>query len=298
MLAPIDKVTKGGNDIIQVVISRSCDIFNCSECTQLLPFRKDAKEMSLDCIEEALICLKGWPGVIACFGGNPCTHSKFPEVCKLWEKHVPDQRQRGLWTNNLMAHGRVCRETFWPKGRFNLNVHGNEQAAKDMQTWLPGIKVWGMHPSQHGNQLLDYADLGITDEQWTTLRENCDINRNWSGACYERDGHPYIYFCERAGALDGIRGTNFGLRMEPGCWKWGMDKFQGQVRTCCDHFCGVPLRGKGSLDNADTYKVSSSLVQLAIPNRGKVSVEVIESLEEKTYELTDYQGLRRNGVAR
>lgn len=294
MLAPIDKVTrKGGNDIIQVVISRSCDIFNCSECTQLLPFRRDVREMSLECIEEALICLQGWPGVIACFGGNPCTHSKFPQVCELWKKYVPNQSQRGLWTNNLMAHGRVINETFWPKARFNLNVHGNDQAKREMETWLPGIKVWGMQPSQHGGQLLDYSDFGIQDYDWEILRENCDINKNWSGGCYERDGHPYIYFCERAGSLDGVRGTNFGIRMEPGCWQWGMEKFQEQVKNCCDHYCGVPLRSKGYLDNADTYGVSRSLVQLTLPSKGKVKVEVVESLGEKSHELTDYIGLRK-----
>lgn len=297
MLAPIDKVTNRGNDIIQVVITRVCDIFNCSECTQLLPFRKDAREMSLECIEESLICLQGWPGVIACFGGNPCTHSRFADVCRLWQKYVPNQRQRGLWTNNLMSHGAIVRETFWPHARFNLNVHGNRKAEAEMNRWLPRIKVWGQNPSQHGSQLLDYSDFGVSDAEWVALRERCDINQNWSGACYAReyeDGqHPAIYFCERAGALDGVRGTNNGIRMTVGCWQLGMDRFQDQVKSCCDHYCGVPLRGKGYLDNADTYGVSPSLVPLTVEYRGKVSVEVVTDLPSKTHELTDYQGLRK-----
>lgn len=298
MLAPYDKVTNRGNDIFQIVITRKCDIFNCSECTQLLPFRKDPWEMSLGCIEEALQCIQGWPGVIACFGGNPCTHSQFPEVCRLWQKYVPNQRQRGLWTNNLMSHGAIAKETFWPNGRFNLNVHGNRDAEANMNYWLPRIKVYGSKPSQHGGQLLDFADYGISDEKWTELREHCDINRNWSGAAYGRldeDGvqRPYMYFCERAGALDGVRGTNHGVRMEPGCWRWLMERFQSQVTNCCDHYCGVPLRTEGYLDSADTYGVSPSLVPLTLEYRGKVKVETRETLPSGTHELTDYQGLRK-----
>lgn len=293
MLAPIDKVRSGGNRIIQVVITRKCDLFNCSECTQLLPFRKDPMEMSLECIERTLRALRGWPGVIACFGGNPCTHSQFSEVCLLWQKHV-DPKQRGLWTNNLMTHGKVVKETFWPHGMFNLNVHGNDKAAEQMRMWLPRIKIWGTAPSHHSSQLMDYADYGISEADWIEMRERCDINQKWSGAVYMRDdGNPYIYFCERAGALDGVRGTNNGVLVEPGCWQWGMDKYRHQVSACCDHFCGVPLRTLGHVDRQDTYSVSPSLVSLTTERVGKAKVQVQETMPEgRTHDGTDYQLLR------
>ncbi len=293
MLAPIDKIRRKGNDILQIVITRKCDIFNCSECTQLLPFRQDTMEMSLECVEEALDCLKGWPGVLACFGGNPLMHSRFPEVCKLWEEYIPDQRRRGLWTNNLLKHGQVVRDTFWPKGRFNLNVHGNLKAKAEMERWLPGIKVWGETPSIHGSQLLDYRDLGISHLDWVRMREKCDINQKWSGAIYQReDGHPYIYFCERAGALDGVRGTNNGIRVTHGCWAFSMDRFFEQVENCCDGVCGVPLRARGYLDSDDTYGVSPSLQSLTLIRKGKVRVEEITKLPAKSRELTDYMRIR------
>lgn len=295
MLAPIDKVTRrGGNDIMQVVITRICDR-QCSECTQLLPFRRDAREMTLDCIDAALASMAGWPGVVACFGGNPCTHSRFPEVCKLWEKHFPDQRQRGIWTNNLLKHGEQVRGTFWPHGRHNLNVHGDLAAKAEMERLLPGWKVFGEDRSQHGNQLLDYADFGIPESKWIEMRERCDINQNWSGAIYQGpDGTPVGYFCERAGSLDGVRGTCHGIPVVPGWWKNGMDVFQDQVRNCCNHFCGVPLRGKGYLDSEAKYGVSPSLVHLTDHRTGKpVEVEVVKRVGETTHELTDYVGLRK-----
>jgi len=295
VLAPIDKVSRpGGNDIMQVVITRKCSQWDCSECSQLLPFRKDALEMSLECIEQALISMQGWPGVIAVFGGNPLNHSRFPQVCELWKKHVPDQRQRGLWTNNLLKHGAIARETFWPHGRFNLNVHGDREAEKVMNEFLPGIKVWGLTPSQHGGQLLNYADYGISDEKWVELREQCDINQNWSGAIYQRDdGRAYGYFCERAGAIDGVNGNNHGVLAVPGWWRSGMEAFQHQVKGCCDKLCGVPLRTKGYLDSETTYGVSPSLVPLTVNFKGKITVDVLTTLPESTHELTDYQGLRK-----
>lgn len=293
MLAPIDKARNNGNNIIQVVITRGCDLFTCSQCTQLLPFRKDTREMTLDCIEEALHCLRGWPGVIACFGGNPVTHSRFPEVCALWERLVPE-KQRGLWTNNLMRHGEIIKKTFWPSGTFNLNVHGSETAAKEMEKWLPGIPVWGREgASHHGRVMGHYGDFGISHEEWAQKRELCTINQNWSGAIYERDGEPYMYFCEVAGSHDGVRGENHGVRCEPGCWEWGMDRFQHQVTACCDRSCVVPLNLKGANDLEETYHVSPSLVPLTLDSLSS-RVKVVESIDDKdkVHELTDYEGLR------
>lgn len=295
MLAPIDKIRNGGNDIIQVVITRSCNLFSCSNCTQLLPFRKDAKEMSLECIEEALISLAGWPGVIACFGGNPTSHSRFPEVCALWKKHVPEQRQRGLWTNDLLRHGEVSKETFWPRGRFNLNAHGNKKAADEMRRWLPGVPVYGERGDiHHAAMLLDRRDYGVSDEEWAVAREQCDVNRNWSSGVYQGpDGRPYAYFCEVAGSLSGVRGENNGVLAEPGWWKQPMSHFAGQVASCCDRGCGVPLRGRGHRDTDDTYDVSPSWVELTTERLGKVTVETHAQRPPLVHENTDYAGLRK-----
>jgi hypothetical protein len=288
MLTPADKLANRRNDIIQILVTRTCDR-DCPNCTQLLPFRKDSREMSLECFERACASLAGWPGVVALFGGNPCTHSRFPELCRILAEQFPEQRQRGLWTNNLLKYGAVARATFWPSGRFNLNAHGNPTAAADMRQWLPGIAVVGQEPSHHGAILLDRRDYGIGDTEWETLRECCDINQNWSAAIMERDGRPFAYFCEVAGALDGIRGENHGLPAEPGWWQWPIERFAEQVCQCCDRGCGVPLRGCGRLDDGDQYDVSPSLVSLLdIRSGSKITLAVHHERPPQTHELTDY----------
>ena len=290
MKAPTDK----SNDIIQIEVTRKCSLFNCSNCTRLLPFRKDTVEMSVDVFRQALRSLEGWPGVRAMFGGTPCSHSRYPDLCQIMMEEVPDQRQRGLWTNSLRGHGEITRQTFYPHGRLNLNAHCNAADADEIERWLPGrlIRTSRDRASWHSSILLDYRDYGLSDAEWVEARENCDINRNWSACIVERDGQPYAWFCEVASALDGVRGENNGILAEPGWWRFKMDRFEHQVRNCCDRGCGVPLRRKGQLDTADTYDASKSFVPLTLKRKGRVEIVEQANLTEPVYEATDYQRLR------
>lgn len=290
MKAPTDKK----NDTIQILVTRACDLFNCSNCTQLLPFRRDTLHMSPDVFRAALRSLEGWPGVRGIFGGNPCTHPKFHDLMQILVEEVPNQRQRGIWTNNLMKHGELVREVFYPHGRFNLNAHASPEAAAEIDRWLPGklIETSRNRPSWHSPILLDYHDYDISEAEWSELRESCDINHTWSAAIMERDGAAFVYFCEVAGALDGIRGENNGLPAVPGWWREKMPYFESQVRNCCDKGCGVPLRRLGHLDRDDTYDYSPGfgpLVQITLDKKTKLSGVEHKELPSATERPTDYQ---------
>ena len=214
--------------------------------------------MSVECFKEAVASMSGWPGVVALFGGNPCVHPLFPELCHILTKAFP-VHQRGLWTNNLMKHGEVAAQTF-TGGRLNLNAHGDALAAMTIERYFPGQLIAGSErqSSWHSGILMNHTDFGITAADWTAVRERCDINQHWSGAIVEREGKPYGYFCEVAASLDGVSGLNNGVAAYPGWWKLPMNAFGDQVRNCCDRGCGVPLRVKGNLDNQETYDVSQS----------------------------------------
>jgi hypothetical protein len=288
MLAPIDKIRRRGNDIIQIVITTACDR-NCSNCTQLLPFRTDYRFMSIDCFRAAVESLRDWPGVVALFGGNPCVHPKFPEFCRILAEIIPPA-QRGLWTNNLFKHGAVAAETFG-RGRLNLNAHGNAEAAAGIEQWFPGQLIAGSdrQASWHSTILANYRDLGISEQEWVAKRERCDINQKWSAAIVERDGKPFAYFCEVAAAIDGIRGENSGVPAIPGWWQQRMPAFDSQVRNCCDRGCGVPLKLRGHLDCDDTYDLSPSWA--SIYKGQNVNTEILKSHPETCTDAADY--LRR-----
>ena len=178
MLAPIDKVKKpGGNRYIQVEITTVCNL-KCSNCTRLTPFRRDFRHMSIDCFRKAVQSLQDWPGVVAIFGGNPPTHPQFAELMEIFCEEIPDQKRRGLWANNLLKHGELIRRVFYPEGTFNLNAHGDINAAAEIERWLPGRLISGSDrtASRHGPILMDRREYGIDDRHWVRLREHCDIN--------------------------------------------------------------------------------------------------------------------------
>ena len=292
MLTPGEKYLNAGNDIIQIIVTTKCDIFTCSSCTQLLPFRKDSREMSLECFEKSLLAMRGWAGVVSLFGGNPAKHSLFPDLCLLMQKHLP-VHQRGFWCNNLLSHGEIARETF-TGGRTNFNVHGNAEAAAKFREFFPGYPIFGESGrDHHGAILQDYRDYGITDEEFAEKRENCDINQNWSGAIRQgEDGEPYAYFCEVAASIDGMLGMNNGMPAKPLWWHRPIGDFDGQIKNCCGAGCGVPLRLSGHEDREDTYDVSPSWAARIEKRKWPVSIQVHEILQPEVHELTDYCGLR------
>lgn len=297
MKTPADKIRPDAlhqNDIIQIIVTTSCDILTCSSCTQLLVYRKDARFMDIGVFRTAVQSLRDWPGVVALFGGNPCSHPHFDDLCAILEEEVPEQRRRGLWTNNLLGNGEVARRTFWPHGRFNLNVHQSSKAADEMREWLPGITILGEHTaSWHSPILMNWEDMGLTQAQWIAARENCDVNQRWSAGIAQRGRDAYGYFCEIAAALDGIRGENHGLLARPGWWKLPISVFDEQIRQCCDRGCGIPLKYRGHLDNAETYDVSKTFVPITQSARlsAKVKQMLHESPPESTAIATDYQRL-------
>lgn len=291
MLTPADKIKNGKNDIIQIFITHKCSVFSCSNCTQLLPFRKDTAEMSLECFEKAVKSLDGFPGVASLFGGDPTCHSRFDEICHMFVKLRPKPEQRGFWCNDVLRHGQIAADTF-SKSRTNFNVHGDKKAADRFREFFPHSPIYGESGRNHHGQILGfYKDYGIPESEWIEKRETCDINQNWSALIREVDGEPYVYFCEVAASIDGVRGVNHGIKAEPGWWQWPIERFQDQIANCCDNGCIVPLKLQGHEDREDVYDISPSWKN-ELSDSKLVSVQVHENLPPMVHELTDYVGLR------
>lgn len=300
MLAPIDKLRTRVNDIIQIVVTTACTL-QCSNCTQLLPFRRDYRHMSLECFRLAVESLKDWPGVIGIFGGNPCNHPDFPQLCEILSDIIPDQRRRGLWSNDLLKYGDIAAKTFYPSGRFNLNAHGVTVAAEEIKLKLPGRLIPGSDARQaeHAAILADYHDFNLSPAEWEAARESCDINQKWSAAIVERfvseenAGRPFAYFCEVAAAIDGVRGENHGIPAVPGWWQETManEGFQRQVSQCCDRGCGVPLKIQGHRDNEKVYDISPSW-ESELPGQKQVAIQSHTEVPGTVKETTDYLRFR------
>jgi predicted phosphohydrolase len=113
-----------GTRRVCVDVTNKCDL-SYSNCTRLLKNQDGPWEMTPEDFRKALKTLVNFPGMIAMIGGNPCVHSQFEELCRIFQEEIPDRRHRGLWTNNIFQHGAIIEDTF---GGLNLNPHDNPKA--------------------------------------------------------------------------------------------------------------------------------------------------------------------------
>ncbi len=90
-------------------------------------------------------------------------------------------------------------------------------------------------PMYHQPALISRKSLGIPDEEWVKLRDNCWIQNLWS-ACITPKG---AFFCEVAGALDMLFDGPGGWPVEPGWWKRTPEQFGDQLHWC--ELCGLAL---------------------------------------------------------
>ncbi len=270
---------RGG--VIQVHVTRACDKA-CFGCTQGSNLGGKPVMITVEEFEEAVLSLKDYWGVIGVFGGNPCMHPKFDQLCAVLRKHIP-QEQCGLWSNKLLGKGAHARKTFNPDVS-NLNVHLDREAYDEFcRDWPESRKVLKGHDtdSRHSPPFVAMLDV-LPDEQrrWELIAD-CDINRYWSAMVCTVPGKGLrAFFCELAGAqamlhADDPDWPDTGLKVEPGWWQKPMQDFVEQVRFHC-HRCGVPLRRFGQLAIEGGYEeVSQTHAGIYKPKDKNRRVELV-----------------------
>jgi hypothetical protein len=228
------RVGKPAGGVIQIHLTRACNL-SCYSCTQGSNLAGKTSFMSLEHFGQACKSLHGYFGTIGVFGGNPCTHPQFGEVCKVLRSHFPKDKC-GLWSNNLMGWGKDCRITF-SEAKSNLNVHLDKSAYEEMRRDWPESRPFGLHEdSRHSPPFVAMKDvlkkecpeckgIGSIRDDWFVgdetrdtcrackgtgkvydeekaweLISNCDINQHWSAMIGVFRGQLRAWFCEVAGA--------------------------------------------------------------------------------------------------
>jgi hypothetical protein len=295
MKSPADRrpgVWRGG--VLQIWITRACDLA-CIGCTQgsnlagkpgmMTPEQFEQACLSLCAIQEGDCgdchpAIPGYWGVVGVFGGNPCVHPQFEEICRIMRKYIPAE-QRGLWSNNLNGHGMTCRKTFNPDVS-NLNVHQSIEAFNEIRRDWPLAGPKGLHEdSRHSPPYVAMQDMeDMNDEERWNLIANCDVNQRWSALIGVFRGELRGWFCELAGAQSMLHESepeypDTGHRITPGWWNHGIDNFSEQVRFHC-FSCGHPLRGHGDFARTGTLeqvsKTHLSIYKLKKPAGKKIQI--------------------------
>jgi hypothetical protein len=280
--------------IICVDITNKCDLA-CSNCTRLLENQDAFWEMSLENFRVACRSLRGYRGIIAVIGGNPCMHSRFAEIAAIFEEEVPDRSQRGIWTNNAFKHAALLEEKF---GAFNLNPHGVERGVKSVLPIYERMVKSGAFrggyydtPSEHAPLLVAGKDVFEPEEMWERIA-HCDINKNWSAAIVENKGKLRAYFCEVAASFDLARNEDHGLPVHAGWWSARMEAFKDQIAAFCPG-CGAPARIQGTFDHEelDTYSdANADLALKAAQNKKRKIIRIApEQIGRLGHKVTKYQ---------
>lgn len=291
MKAPGDKRPTWMNGIIQIHITRACDL-SCSHCTQGSNFRGKPVMMTLENFENAVKSLVGYFGVVGIFGGNPTMHPQFSQICRILRAYIPKERC-GLWSNNLRGYGQLCREIFNPEVS-NLNVHCSQDALSEMKRDWPECNPIGQYDSRHSPVYVSMEDLSdLTQAQKVQMINRCDINQLWSAIICQTKFGLRAFFCEIAGAQAMLMDSDYdtGIQVSGNWWKLPITAFEEQIRNHCFK-CGVPLRGKGELAVGGTKEyVSKTYLPIANLKRKGREIKVVESLVDldgNVNRATDY----------
>lgn len=240
--------------VLQIKVTNACDL-DCKNCSVGVGLARKLKRifrMTPDQFRTALRSLRGFPGVIGMFGGNPCIHPQFEELCAIFREEVPDKDQRGLWSNRLFGRGKVCRETFGP--HCNLNVHGSQEAWEEIKRdWPEALPLPAglSSPSYHGPLFGDPRELGVADAEMWEKVSGCYVNQTWSAEITVVDEELLGFFCEIAATQAELENdAGLGMVVEPGWWHRPMVSFLPQVEKYCTR-CLIPLNAR-KIDAAGT----------------------------------------------
>lgn len=205
--------------LIQIEITYACRI-KCANCTRFVGHHRKPWFMDLETVIKAIESLEGYPGHIGLMGGEPTLHPQFVEICKIYQKMIPDKRRRQLWTSGYKwkDYKSIILETF-DEDHIAYNDHST--------------------PDGKHQPLLVAAEDIIQDKalMWELI-DNCWVQNRWSASITPKGA----FFCEVAAAMDHVFDGPGGYLIEPGWWNKTPLEFADQVQRYCPKCSGaIPL---------------------------------------------------------
>ncbi len=247
--------------IIQIDVTNAC-IHNCSNCTRFCGHHKKPFFMDVETFKKAVDSMEGYVGTVSLMGGEPTIHPQFEELInylggkfKEWkidgniDKTTPliypqknfmdtihEVEMDNVFLHPCKADPTGTRQTIYGPGLWSAMGDRYKKYYEIIQD-IVDYQALNDHsmPMYHQPALISRKSLGITDDEWIKLRDECWIQNLWS-ACITPKG---AFFCEVAGALDMLFDGPGGWPIEPGWWKRTPDQFGEQLHWC--ELCGLAL---------------------------------------------------------
>ncbi len=254
MKSPID------HDVVQIELTNACSL-SCANCTRFCGHHQKNFFMDFDTFKKAVDSMAGHKGLIGIMGGEPTLHPEFEKFIdyyasqlgpralsqralhpiKNFSQHIVSEDlldigvKRGLWTSlgkRYADHYELIQEVFDCQ---YINDH--------------------KHSGSHQALLISRKELGISDEEWFKLRDNCWIQNQWSPSITPKGA----FFCEVAAALDMLFDGPGGWDIEPGWWRRQPEAFGDQLQWC--ELCSGALQVPRTQANTEIDDISPSLLE-------------------------------------
>lgn len=238
--------------IIQIELTNAC-LHECSNCTRFCGHHKKNFFMDWDTYKRAVDSLQDFKGTIGIMGGEPTLHPEFERfVTYLNEKIKYKKCKNDFIVPSVKFMDKIHRQEIENRS-IHKNVYGKDKNA------VYGAGLWSAlvptyyknfeiiqdvfniqvlndhsHIMYHSPILFSRKDMGINDEDWVKIRNNCWAQHNWSASITPKGA----FFCEIAASLDILFDGPGGIPIEPGWWKKEPEEFN-QYNWC--ELCGIAL---------------------------------------------------------
>jgi len=238
--------------IIQIDITNAC-IHKCSNCTRFCGHHKKPFFMDFETFKKAIDSMEGYHGTIGIMGGEPTLHPEFERFLNYANEHkyyskaenllltptknfmqvVARMEQNNTFVNKENGVRRWCVEGYGLWSALSDKYREHYELIQDTFNY----QALNDHTNimYHAPIMIRRKDMGISDEEWVKMRDNCWAQAAWSATITPKGA----FFCEIAGALDMLFDGPGGWPIEPGWWKRTPDQFGEQLKWC--ELCGIVL---------------------------------------------------------
>lgn len=266
--------------IIQIDITNAC-VHECSNCIRFCGHHKQAYFMEWEMFKKSVDSLVGFGKCVGIMGGEPTLHPQFERFVEYVSEKYPSKYEIPASVNPLKSFPRYIHDKNYFLDECLNNRKGpglwtsvSNQYYKYYELIQDKFSFQNINdhdnPTLHQPILVSRKEIGITDEEWIPMRDNCICQNLWSASITPKGA----FFCEVAGALDMLFHGPGGWKVEPGWWKREPKDFGEQLNWC--EICGGALFNKGRLSNEEIDDVSpmlyEKLIEVESPKlkRGKV----------------------------
>lgn len=284
--------------IIQIDITNSC-VFQCSNCTRFCGHHKKPFFMDFETFKRAVDSLDGYVGTIGMMGGEPTLNPDFERMAEYLASKKPKKVSNKMLRPQqhfmdgihdlefdhtfLYPCGDGKRQTVDGPGLWATTLGNYKRYYETIQDCIQ-YQALNDHsnPMYHQPALISRKSLGITDEDWPGIRDNCWIQNVWSASVTPKGA----FFCEVAGSLDMLFDGPGGWKIEPGWWKREPKDFGDQLHWC--ELCGLACHTFMRNANDRVYDVSEDMnKKLCEAGSRLVNTEHINVVEIKDGKVTE-----------